>query len=163
MKYNYILGLGSNIEPRHDFLIKAYKALKSIGTIIKKSSIYETEAWGNKNQSNFYNAIVKFESFLAPRELLHAIKKIERSIGRKKTFQWGPREIDIDIVFCQDYTLNEPDLKVPHPEFTSRRFVLEPMLEVDKDYLSADSDKTITDFLTLCKDQSSIHKLDLIW
>jgi len=163
MDYKYILSLGSNIEPRHEYLVKALTALKSIGNIIKKSSIYETEAWGNKNQSNFYNAIIKFESFIAPRKLLQAIKKIEISVGRKKTSKWGPREIDIDIIFCGDYTLNEPDLKIPHPEFFDRRFVLEPMLEVDNNYMLSNSDKTIADLLTVCEDQSSIHKLDLSW
>jgi 2-amino-4-hydroxy-6-hydroxymethyldihydropteridine diphosphokinase len=163
MTYNYILSLGSNIEPRKDYLLKASKKLNSIGNILKKSSIYETEPWGNKNQSNYYNAIVKFESFLSPTKLLQSLKSIERSIGRKKTFHWGPREIDIDIIFCRDYTLNEPDLKIPHPEFALRRYVLEPMAEVDKDYVSSDSNRSITEILALCKDQSGIYKLDLSW
>jgi len=163
MDYNYILSLGSNIEPRWDYLIRASEELKSIGKILKKSSIYETEAWGNKNQSNFYNAVIDFESFLAPKELLQAIKSIEKSIGRKKSYHWAPREIDIDIIICKDYTLWEPDLQIPHPEFTKRKFVLEPMFEVDKNYLLSDSNKSITDFLTSCEDQSSIYKLDLSW
>lgn len=161
--YNYILSLGSNIEPRWDYLIRASEELKSIGNIIKKSSIYETEAWGNKNQINFYNAVINFESLLAPRELLQAIKSIEKSIGRKKSYQWGPREIDIDIIFCKDYTLQESDLKIPHPEFAARRFVLEPIFEVDKNYLFSDSNKSIADLLSTCKDQSNIYKLDLSW
>ena len=163
MTYNYILSLGSNIEPRWDYLIKALKELKSIGKILKKSSIYETEAWGNKEQSNFYNAVINLESNLAPKELLQTLKSIEKSIGRKKSLHWGPREIDIDIIFCKDYTLHEPDLKIPHPEFASRRFVLEPIVEVDKDYLLSDSKKSISDLLTACEDQSSIYKLELIW
>jgi len=163
MIYNYILSLGSNIEPREDYLVKASKKLKTIGKIIKKSSIYETEAWGNKYQSNFYNAIINFESILDPRKLLQSLKKIERFLGRKKSILWGPREIDIDIIFCQNYTLDEPDLKIPHPEFAARRFVLEPMVEIDNNYLLSDSNKSITDFLTVCKDQSTIHKLDISW
>lgn len=158
-----MLSLGSNIEPREDYLLKASRKLSSIGNILKKSSIYETEAWGNKDQSKFYNAIVNFESFLAPKKLLQSIKSIERSIGRRKSTRWGPREIDIDIIFCRDFTLNEPDLKIPHPEFASRRYVLEPMAEVDKDYMSTDSNKSISDFLKLCEDRSEIHKLGLIW
>ena len=163
MIYNYILSLGSNIEPRENYLILAAEKLNSIGKIIKKSSIYETEPWGIRNQSKFYNAILKYESGLSPRKLLLALKKIEISLGRKKYFRWGPREIDIDIIFCQDYTLNEPDLKIPHPEFATRRFVLEPILEVDRDYFLSGSNKSITDYLTSCTDQSSIYKLDLSW
>ena len=163
MNYNYILSLGSNIEPRHDHLVRALSKLSSIGEIVKKSSIYETEAWGDKDQSNYYNAIIKFNSSLAPRALLNSIKKIEKSIGRQSTYHWGPREIDIDIIFCLDHTFSEIDLKIPHPEFSNRKFVLEPILEIDKNYPQANSDKTITDFLTKCKDQSTINKLDLSW
>jgi 2-amino-4-hydroxy-6-hydroxymethyldihydropteridine diphosphokinase len=163
MNYNYILSLGSNIEPRYDHLVRAISKLSSIGNIVKKSSIYETEAWGDKNQSNYYNAIIKFNSSLPARALLESVKKIEKSIGRQLTYRWGPREIDIDIIFCQDHTLNDSDLKIPHPEFTKRKFILEPIWEIDKDYSQADSDKTITDFLSKCKDQSIINKLDLSW
>jgi 2-amino-4-hydroxy-6-hydroxymethyldihydropteridine diphosphokinase len=163
MIYNYILSLGSNIEPREDYLVKALKELKSIGRIIKKSSIYETDAWGNYEQSKFYNAIINFESSLAPNKLLQALKKIEKSIGRKKSFHWGPREIDIDIIFCQDYTVDEPDLKIPHPEFAERRFILQPLLEINKYYLFSDSNNSIAEVLSSCKDKSSINKLDLSW
>jgi 2-amino-4-hydroxy-6-hydroxymethyldihydropteridine diphosphokinase len=163
MTYNYLLSLGSNVEPRYKFLSDAITELSLVGTIMKKSSIYETEAWKEKNQSDYYNAIVKFDSPLPPRELLQSIKKIEKSIGRQPTYRWGPREIDIDIIFCQDYFLNESDLKIPHPEFAKRRFVLEPILEIDKDYSQSDSDKTITDILSKCEDQSSINKLDISW
>lgn len=163
MKYNYILGLGSNIEPRLDYLSNAISELSKIGSIIKKSSIYETEAWGNKNQSDFYNAIIKFKSSLDPRTLLIKIKHIEKYIGRKETTHWGPREIDIDIIFCDDHSYDESFLKIPHPEFSERRFILEPLVEIDADYSYYKSTKTINEILTNCKDQSSIYKLDLIW
>ncbi len=163
MNYSYILGLGSNIEPRHDYLLKAISELLKIGTVKKKSSIYETEAWGNKNQSDFYNAIIKFDSSLSPSALIKSIKKIEKLIGRKQTSHWGPREIDIDIIFCQDYTYDGSDLKIPHPQYAERRFILEPLLEIDENFVYFEGDKTIYDILSLCKDRSSIHKLDLIW
>jgi 2-amino-4-hydroxy-6-hydroxymethyldihydropteridine diphosphokinase len=163
MKYNYYLSLGSNIEPRHDHLLKALSELSSIGTIIKKSSIYETEAWGNKEQSNFYNAIVKFKSSLDPRSLITSIKRIEKSIGRKATSHWGPREIDLDIILCQDQTINDSDLKIPHPEFTRRRFILEPLLEIEADDVHVDKNKTIYEILATCEDQSHTSKLDLNW
>ena len=163
MVYNYILGLGSNIEPRRDNLVKAISELSFIGTIEKKSSIYETEAWGYKNQAAFYNAVIKFTTTLAPRTLLKSIKKIEKSIGRSKTIQWGPREIDIDIIFCQDHFLNDSDLKIPHPEFYKRKFILEPLLEIGQDITTVESEESISDFINKCEDQSHINKLDLIW
>ena len=163
MIYNYILSLGSNIESRENYLVKALLELNSIGRIIKKSSIYETEAWGEKNQSNYYNAIINFESYFTPNKLLQALKKIEKTIGRKKSLHWGPREIDIDIIFCQDYTVNESELIIPHPEFAERKFVLQPMLEINKDYVFTDSNKSIAELLRLCKDKSDVNKLDLSW
>jgi 2-amino-4-hydroxy-6-hydroxymethyldihydropteridine diphosphokinase len=163
MNYNYILGLGSNIEPRLDYLSNAISELSNIGSIEKKSSIYETEAWGNKNQSYFYNAIIKFKSSLDPRTLLSKIKQIEKHMGRKESVHWGPREIDIDIIFCDDHACNEFDLKIPHPEFSERRFILEPLVEIDADYSYYNSTKSINEILTNCKDQSNIYKLDLIW
>jgi 2-amino-4-hydroxy-6-hydroxymethyldihydropteridine diphosphokinase len=143
--------------------VKAIAELSKIGEIIKKSSIYETEAWGNRNQSNFFNAIIKFDSSLSPRALLKSIKNIEKLIGRTQTIHWGPREIDIDIIFCQHYIYNDSDLKIPHPQYAARRFILEPLLEIDENFVHSKGKKTIYDILTLCKDRSGIHKLDLIW
>jgi len=163
MIYNYILSLGSNIEPRLTYLTQACELLLSIGHIRHKSSIYETEAWGHKDQAHYYNALIEFEAPLRPQILLQELKNIENKIGRSPSFHWGPREIDIDIIFCQDCTINEPNLQIPHPEFAQRRFILEPMLEINENYVITNTNKKIVDFLNNCQDPSDIQKLTINW
>ena len=159
----YFLSLGSNIEPKIQYMQTALDKLSKYGTIIKKSDIYQTKAWGERNQPDFYNAMIEFDSDLQPKILLEKIKQIEKDTGRTQTYFWGPREIDIDIIFCQDQTLNETDLKIPHPEYTRRRFILEPIIEIDEDYSHTGSENTITEHLRKCEDQSSVYKLDISW
>ena len=163
MTYKYFLSLGSNIEPSLLFLNKACVSLNSIGKIIQKSSIYKTEAWGEKNQSNFLNAVIEFSTDLEPNNLLKKIKRIEDSIGRKPSTLWGPREIDIDIILCRECTLDRPDLQIPHQKFAERRFVLAPLAEIEKDLYIKSTKRTITELLNRCPDQSYIQKLATNW
>ena len=163
MMLKYYLSLGSNIEPRLEHLQKACYKLDTIGKIVKVSSLYETEAWGNKNQNDFYNVMIEFDSVLTPQMLLTELKKIEKNMGRKSTARWSAREIDIDIIFCPKCSIDEPDLHIPHAEFSSRRFILEPMTEINKNFLIPDTKKTITDYLTVCQDQSHTNKLAINW
>ena len=100
MIFKYYLGLGSNIEPKLSFLQNAVSELDEIGKIVRKSRIYESIPWGNANQDKYLNAVIRFYSDLDPFNLLTSIKQIEQKIGRKYTEEkWGPREIDIDILF----------------------------------------------------------------
>lgn len=161
--YKYYLGLGSNIEPRMEYLKQACIALGSIGTVIQKSSLYETEPWGKEDQSEFYNAVVAFESSLLPQDLLSRVKQIETKIGRLSNQHWEPREIDIDILFCDDQVVNDADLQIPHREFSKRRFVLQPMAELKRDYRVPDKNRTIEDLADECQDSSTVQKLDINW
>ena len=163
MIYKYILGLGSNIEPRLGYLKKACDDLRTVGKISGKSSIYQTQAWGNVNQSDFYNAVIEFKTKLAPRELLNELNKIENNLGRTSQIHWGPREIDIDILFCRNYSFKESDLQIPHSEFSNRRFVLEPMVELDQFFPVEGTRRTISDFLNACQDDLNVKKLTLKW
>lgn len=163
MIYKYYLGLGSNIEPRLDFLKTAVEKLKKHGQILQKSSIFLTEPWGVKNQLDYYNAVVEYFSPVAPRKLLQEIKKLEKEIGRTYRYHWGPREIDIDILFSDSFHIDEPGLHVPHKMFHQRRFVLEPMSEMDGNFIAAGSHKTINDYLKGCQDSSQVKKLNLSW
>lgn len=161
--YKYYLGLGSNIEPRLEYIKQACIALGSIGMIIQKSSLYETEPLGKKDQSEFYNAVVAFESSLLPQDLLSKVKQIETKIGRLSNQHWGPREIDIDILLCDDQVVNDADLQIPHREFSNRRFVLQPMAELKRDYRVPDKNRTIEDLVDECQDSSTVQKLDINW
>ena len=163
MIYNYFIGLGSNIEPRVDYIIRAGNQLEKHGKILKKSNLYLSEAWGNKNQAEFINGALEFESALEPHNLLHKIKNIEIFLGRQHRERWGPREIDIDILFCRNLTVDLADLQIPHPRFRERRFVLVPMAELNKDLSIPPHNRTISYFLDTCTDQSYIKKLESEW
>jgi 2-amino-4-hydroxy-6-hydroxymethyldihydropteridine diphosphokinase len=163
MIYKYYLGLGSNIEPRLEYLIKACKQLTSGGKILKKSSLYQTEAWGEKDQEYFINAVIEFESALEPQNLLNEIKNIEKLLGRQQRTKWGPREIDIDILFCYNTAVDQTGLQIPHSRFRERRFVLEPMSELNSKFIVTPGGQTISYFLDSCPDQSYIKKLKAKW
>jgi 2-amino-4-hydroxy-6-hydroxymethyldihydropteridine diphosphokinase len=163
MTYSYYLGLGSNIEPRLDYLQRALKKLTPFGRIKQKSSIYNTQAWGGKKQDDYYNAIIEYESSLPPRYILETVKKIESEIGRRSSYHWGPREIDIDIIYCRDMTIRESELVIPHRHASKRRFVLEPLTELDAN-LSLDGQGTpVRQLLKTCRDSSRVTKLNLAW
>lgn len=163
MIYNYYLGLGSNIEPRLNYLRSAVEKLALNGRIGQKSSIYNTQAWGNRQQPEFYNAIIEFDSPLSPRLLLARIKQIEAEIGRRPSGHWGPREIDIDIIYCRNMTIREADLHIPHLHAAERRFILEPLCELDKNLPVDGQGNSAQQSLNSCRDSAQVSRLDLAW
>lgn len=126
------LGLGTNLGNREDNLTKAIYELKKTGeiNILKISSIYESEPVGYKNQSWFLNAVIEANSALPSFQLLKLIKGIEERLGRRETFRWGPRIIDIDILSYEDTIIQTRRLIIPHPEMHLRKFVLIPLAEI---------------------------------
>lgn len=128
--YTYILSLGSNLGDKHDFLTTSIEKLKTFGTIHAISSFYETEPWGYCDQPLFVNAVVVMQSMLAPLYFLHACQYIECELGRTRTIRYGPRTIDIDILFCDDLIFSSDRLIIPHPRMHERLFVLDPLCDV---------------------------------
>lgn len=129
---DYILTIGTNMGDRE---VNIYRALNSINSIpytdiIRVSSIYETEPVGYARQDNFYNCVVLVESQYEPHEMLGICLGIEAGFGRKRGLRFGPRILDIDIIFAQDKKIDTRNLTVPHPRYHERRFVLQPMLEI---------------------------------
>ncbi len=123
--------MGTNIGDRAANLATARHLISTqIGSIVKTSSLYETEAWGLKNQPDFYNQALEVETDLLPNQLLDESKRIEQSMGRQTAVRWGRRLIDIDILFYGTEIINSDRLKIPHREMTNRNFVLIPMLEI---------------------------------
>jgi len=164
MKFKYYLGLGSNIEPRFSFLQNAVSELDKIGKVVRKSRIYESIPWGNANQEKFLNAVIRFYSDLNPFNLLSSIKNIEKSIGRKyNDIKWGPREIDIDILFSDNIIINKQILKIPHVHFKNRNFVLVPMAELNGDYRPGKNGMSIKYFLNNKTDQSLVRQTNINW
>ena len=128
------LGLGSNVGDRREHLEEAVAALPAHGvTVVASSSVYETEPVGLVlDQREFYNACLAIETDHGPAELLAACKEVERSLGRESGGQrHGPRPIDLDVLMLDALEYSSDRLTLPHPEVTSRRFVLVPLLELD--------------------------------
>ena len=129
-----VLSLGSNIGNRKKNLVTALIELSKIGEIINISSIYESEALLLTDQRSFYNIAIEIKYSKNAHDLLTEIKKIESNLGRKKTVRYGPRIIDIDIIFFRGENISTEELTIPHYGWKKRLFVLEPLSEIVKDF-----------------------------
>jgi len=144
------LGLGSNLGDRKTILETAVRQVEErVGPVRKCSSFIETEPWGFESDHTFLNAVVLCETTMTPRKLLQTTQQIERDMGRKRkgTQRYQDRLIDIDILMYDDLTVDEPDLKIPHPLMQERDFVMIPLNELlltDKLTIT-DNEKTIPD------------------
>ena len=125
------LGLGSNVGNRIAFILRAVEELAERFGVLDVSTVYESDPWGVEDQPPFLNCVVKMETSLSPRDLLRELQHIERKIGRRHRFRWGPREIDIDILLYGGEMIREEDLEIPHPRMGERDFVLIPLVEVE--------------------------------
>ena len=126
-----VLHLGSNVGDRELFLNQAIDIIENdLGLILSRSSLYESEAWGKEDQQDFLNIAIVITTLLKPKDLLLKIKEVERNLGRVKKEHWGPRNIDVDIIFYGQEVIDVPGLKIPHVELQNRNFVLIPLLEI---------------------------------
>lgn len=139
------LHTGSNIGDREQNLLSANAAIEEfIGKISSLSNIYETAAWGLKDQDDFLNQALEVITELEPREVLEAIKKIEDQMGRIRYKKWGRRLIDIDILFFEDRIINTQRLTIPHPFLQERNFVLAPLSELIPNFVHPVLEKEIS-------------------
>ncbi len=156
MTKTYLL-LGSNMGNREAFLSKALTEIDTkIGKISKKSKIYQTEPWGEKEQEDFLNIAVELETKLKPKKILEKIHEIEKLLDREETYKWGPREIDIDILFYGEEMISEVDLTIPHPFIHERKFTLIPLAEIAPELYHPIMGANIMDLLLECEDQSEV-------
>lgn len=141
--------LGTNVGNLKANLLKALKELeKNEIRITKKSKIYRTKPWGNGDQSDFLNMALAVECNYKPLVLLNMLKKIEFSMGRKKTRRrWGPRIIDIDILFYGNQMIKRKHLVIPHKEFYNRPFAIKLLAEIAPNFVPPLSDKKMKDYL----------------
>ena len=127
---NIFLSLGSNIGDKKLNITKALSELSEYVNIKKVSSLYESDPLLFEDQDNFYNLVIEIEYEETALDLLNIIKHIEIKIGRQSTFRYGPRIIDIDILFFNNQVIKEENLTIPHYDWHNRRFVVEPLSEL---------------------------------
>jgi 2-amino-4-hydroxy-6-hydroxymethyldihydropteridine diphosphokinase len=160
MMREVFLGLGSNIGDRIFNLSKAQSLINDqIGTILKKSSIYETKAWGIETQPNFLNMVLQIETEKYPLQLIKDLIEIEHTMGRKREIKWAERNIDIDIIFYENYFFQTLHLTIPHPYMHLRNFVLKPMTEISPDFFHPKLKKQIHQLELESTDNGWIQKL----
>jgi len=131
----------------------------TIGEIKQSSAIYETEAWGLEEQPAFLNQVLLVSSTLNAQQVLKQILNIEHDMGRARIQKFGPRIIDIDILFFNRDIIHEPGLNVPHPQLHLRRFTLKPLNDIAPQFRHPELGKTISDLLSTCPDPLTVKKL----
>ncbi len=130
MSHIIYLSLGSNLGDRLANLRKAISNLPPKVKPILQSPVYETQPWGYSDQPDFLNQCIQAETELEPLDLLAYLKDLEAAIGRKETFRFGPRLIDLDILFYDDLIYDSPNLTLPHPRISERSFILIPLSDI---------------------------------
>ncbi|MBN1384531.1 MAG: 2-amino-4-hydroxy-6-hydroxymethyldihydropteridine diphosphokinase [Elusimicrobia bacterium] len=144
------VGIGSNKGNRKKNILRAVGLLERYGQkIIKISSIHETRPYGYKKQNLFLNAVIKLKTGLSPEKFLSLCKKIEKEIGRKKSFRWGPREIDLDILFFGKKVMKTKKLTIPHDDLHNRKFVLIPLTEISSKLVHPVLKKRVSEIKTV--------------
>ena len=131
------LGFGSNIGDKAGFILQAVREIQAGGLVrnFRLSSLYRSAPWGNLDQDWFVNACGVGETELSPIELLRFVQGVEQRMGRQRIVHWGPRTIDIDLLYFGAEKLHLPDLTIPHVEVLNRAFVLVPLLELKPDLM----------------------------
>lgn len=141
------LGLGSNLGDRSANLAQARSNLTPEFKVTRASPVYETAPWGVGDQPDYLNQVLEGTSELSPRELLEYVKSIEARLGRRETFRYGPRVIDIDILFFDDLVINESGLEVPHPRLEERAFILTPLHDLAPELVHPSKGRTVREML----------------
>lgn len=157
------LALGSNIEPRLDYLQSAVARLGNTGIVHKIAPLYGSKPSGYEEQADFYNSACIFETDVTPTNLLRSVKEIEKASGRTERFRWGPREIDIDIIFYGDLILREKELCIPHKEYLKRRFVMQPLVDLAEGFVPPGESTTLKQLLQNCPDKSELELIMSEW
>lgn len=130
MSHIIYLGLGTNLGDRQANLQDAVAGLIPKVGVLRVSSVYETEPWGYRDQPACLNQVLEGETDLQPLDLLVFLKNLELTLGRQATFLYGPRLIDLDILFYDQAVINQPKLVIPHPRLAERAFMLVPLTEL---------------------------------
>ena len=159
MRKTIFLGLGTNLGDRATNLEHALAQLSAEGVeIVRRSSLYATEPVGFAPQHWFLNCVVKAATELMPRQLLRVTQQVEHELGRRRTVRNGPRTIDIDILLFGTSVVSAPDLEIPHPRLTERRFVLIPLREIAPSVRHPTLHRSISELLAATPDRSEVRR-----
>ncbi len=161
MRHTAYIGMGSNVGNK---LLRCERALSEILKIdrhrlLAQSSFYKTKPLGYTAQDWFLNAVVKIETDFDARELLRSLKAVESRLGRRQSFRWGPRKIDLDLLFFDQEQIQSEALEIPHPRLHERQFVLVPLAEIDPHLMHPVLKKTVLELLELLKEDQGVEKL----
>jgi dihydropteroate synthase/2-amino-4-hydroxy-6-hydroxymethyldihydropteridine diphosphokinase len=160
------LGLGTNLANRALNLRRAVQGVASFVAIQTVSAVYQTPPWDDSDQPHYFNLCLAGATTLSPEQLLRAVKALEQRLGRRPTYHWGPRLIDIDILLYDDLVLREEGLELPHPGVAERPFVLGPLAELDPELTHPQNKLTVSEML-LAADTGNLERLgsldDLGW
>ncbi|AFH50079.1 7,8-Dihydro-6-hydroxymethylpterin-pyrophosphokinase [Ignavibacterium album JCM 16511] len=161
-QHTAFIGIGSNLGNRIENIRKAVNLINETEGIqlLAVSSVYESLPFGNHNQQNFYNAVIKIQTNLTPFKLFELLKKFELMLGRIHRAHWGPREIDLDILLFNNLILSDDVLTLPHKEMHLRDFVLLPLAEIDRKVIHPVYKLTADQLLNKIKDRTIISKID---
>jgi 2-amino-4-hydroxy-6-hydroxymethyldihydropteridine diphosphokinase len=158
------IAMGSNVGDRAAALTHAVGEMKRAGVrVLRQSSLYATQPVGGPPQAWFLNAVVEAETDLMPLQLLHALQKIERALGRRRIVASGPRTLDLDLLFYGESTIRSRELHVPHPRLTLRRFVLAPLAELAPALSHPQLHKTVAELLAETPDSSEVRRWRPPW
>jgi len=159
MMTQLFLSLGGNLGNTREIFEGAYPLIeKKIGKISVYSSIYQTEAWGPIPQADFLNQVLLVNTLLKAEACLAEMLEIEREFGRERKERWGPRTLDLDILYYGDQVIAESDLSIPHPRIAERKFILTPLAEIAPTFSDPASRKTMVTLLADCTDKSQVNR-----
>ena len=157
---NVYLLIGGNVGDRLRNLQQAVTAINNTcGNVVRQSAIYETAAWGKTDQQPFLNQALLLETPFTASQLLQHTLEAEALLGRVRQERYGPRIIDIDILFFNYDIVSEPELTIPHPEIQNRRFALTPLAEIAPDYLHPVLKKSVDQLLQECPDMLEVKRV----
>jgi 2-amino-4-hydroxy-6-hydroxymethyldihydropteridine diphosphokinase len=155
------IGIGSNLGDKLSQCERAVSEILNIDRhkLLARSSLFKTRPIGYTSQDWFINGVLKIETDLEALELLQKLKMIESHLGRTETFRWGPRTIDLDILFFDDIEIHSDELQIPHPRIQNRQFVLIPLAEIDRNLIHPVLRKTIQELLNDFREDQGVEKL----
>ena len=155
------VGLGSNLGERETLIGQALDELAALPdtTLVRVSSLYDTEPVGVIEQPRFLNAVAMLDTELTARQLLWNLQRIEARLGRTRSQRWGPRTMDLDLLLYGDLVIEEDDLRLPHPELAQRAFVLVPLVELDPQVTHPASGLSVVQMLSRLEHKSPVKRI----